>query len=111
MEAKPLMLVILGYRLPYGLGRILLQRLDPQILIGLLAWNGEIGSPLTLDITYENLNSLINNADALRIHVEGVFRPIVVSAPEPSSILGIAALASFPAFLKRNKKADNDKQS
>ena len=69
-----------------------------------LTWTGLESGPLSLDLIYENLNGSINNADALRIHVEGVFRPVIVSAPEPSSFLGIVAIAGCSALLKRKKK-------
>ena len=71
-----------------------------------LAWNGLAGGPLTLDITYRNLSTFINNADGLRIHVEGVFRPVIVSAPEPSSIIGLVTLAFAPVALKSKRLKD-----
>lgn len=77
-----------------------------------LTWTGESG-PLSLDLSYENrVSGTTNNADALRIHVETVFvPPPPASAPEPSTFLGIAAIAGSAGLLKRNKKAENDKPS
>ena len=61
--------------------------------------NWEIGSdasgsaPITLEITYNDLNLDANNADALRIHV--------VATPEPLTILGASTAIGFGAFFKR----------